>query len=49
LDLAEGARKEGFMRLLTPFTIPKKENCDLCRFEKNNKKSVDNYLLDYLF
>ena len=26
------------MRLFTPFTIPKKENCDLCRIEKNKKK-----------
>ena len=37
------------MRLFTPFTIPKKENCDLCRIEKNKKKEVDILLLDNLF
>lgn len=37
------------MRLFTPFTIPKKENCDLCRIEKNKKKTVENHLLDNLF
>ena len=36
------------MRLFTPFTIPKKENCDLCRIEKNKKKIVENPLLDNL-
>ena len=36
------------MRLFTPFTIPKKENCDLCRIE-NKKKIVENLLLDNLF
>ena len=35
------------MRLFTPFTIPKKENCDLCK--KNKKKVVENPLLDNLF
>jgi len=37
------------MRLFTPFTIPKKENCDLCRIEKNKKKIVENPLLDNLY
>ena len=37
------------MRLFTPFTIPKKENCDLCRIEKNKKKIVEYPLLDNLF
>jgi len=37
------------MKLFTPFTIPKKENCDLCRIEKNKKKIVENPLLDNLF
>ncbi len=37
------------MRLFTPFTIPKKENCDLCRIEKNKKKAVKNSILDNLF
>ena len=36
------------MKLFTPFTIPKKENCDLCRLEKN-KKTFENHLLDNLF
>jgi len=26
------------MRLFTPFTIPKKDNCDLCRIKRNNQK-----------
>ena len=42
-------KKGGLMRLFTPFTIPKKENCDLCRIEKNKKKIVENPLLDNLF
>ena len=37
------------MRLFTPFTIPKKENCDLYRIKKNKKKVVENKLLDNLF
>ena len=37
------------MKLFTPFTIPKKENCDLCRIEKNKKKEAKNHLLDKLF
>ena len=37
------------MRLFTPFTVPKKENCDLCRIEKNKKNIVENPLLDNLF
>ena len=37
------------MRLFTPFTIPQKENCDLCRTEKNKKKAVEYHLLDNLF
>ena len=37
------------MRLFTPFTIPKKENCDLCRIEKNKKKAVESHLLNNLF
>ena len=37
------------MRLFTPFTILKKENCDLCRIEKNKKQVVENPLLDNLF
>ena len=37
------------MRLFTPFTIPKKENCDLCRIQKTKKKAVENHLLVNLF
>ena len=44
-DVARG----GLMRLFTPFTIPQKENCDLCRIEKNKKKAVKNPFLDNLF
>tara|TARA_Y100001968_G_scaffold277564_1_gene272461 strand:- start:593 stop:742 length:150 start_codon:yes stop_codon:yes gene_type:complete len=36
------------MKLFTPFTIPQKENCDLCRI-KNKKKAVENHPLDNLF
>ena len=44
-DVARG----GLMRLFTPFTIPQKENCDLCRIENNKKKAVKNPFLDNLF
>jgi len=37
------------MRLFTPFTIPQKENCDLCRINNNKKKAIENHLLDNLF
>lgn len=37
------------MKLFTPFTIPKKENCDLCRLQKNKKKAFDNHLLNNVF
>ena len=30
------------MKLFTPFTIPKKENCDLCRVGKTNAKRGNN-------
>ena len=39
----------GLMRLFTPFTIPQKDNCDLCRINNNKKKAVENHLLDNLF
>ena len=42
-------QEEVFMRLFTPFTIPKKENCDLCRINNNKKKAVENHFLDNLF
>ena len=28
------------MRLFTPFTIPNKTNCDLCRINNNKKKQL---------
>ena len=37
------------MRLLTPFTIPKKENCDLCRIKTNKRREAENLFLDQLF
>ena len=36
------------MRLFTPFTIPKKDNYDLCRI-KTKKRKADNPFLDNLF
>ena len=33
------------MRLFTPFSIPKKENCDLCKINNNKKKAVENHFL----
>ncbi len=37
------------MKLFTPFTIPQKDNCDLCRIKTNKRKEVENPLLDQLF
>ena len=37
------------MKLFTPFTIPQKNNCDLCRIEKNKQKVVENPFIDRLF
>ena len=39
----------GLMRLFTPFTIPQKDNCDLCRIKANKRKAVENPFLNYLF
>ena len=36
------------MKLFTPFTIPKKDNYDLCRI-KTKKRKADNPFLDNLF
>ena len=37
------------MRLFTPFTIPKKENGDFCRIEKDKKKLVEKiYQISFL-
>ena len=32
------------MKLFTPFTIPQKDNCDLCRIEKNKKNKLRIYV-----
>ena len=37
------------MKLFTPFTIPKKDNYDLCRIKTKKRKAVENPLLDNLF
>ncbi len=37
------------MKLFTPFTIPQKDKCDLCRFNTNKRKATENLFLDQLF
>ena len=37
------------MKLFTPFTIPQKGNCDLCRIKTNKRKAPENSFLDQLF
>ena len=37
------------MKLFTPFTIPDKDNCDLCKIKINKKRNTENRLLDKLF
>ena len=37
------------MKLFTPFTIPEKDNCDLCKIKTKKRKSVEKPFLDYLF
>ena len=37
------------MKLFTPFTIPKKDNCDLSRIKRNNQKSAQNPSRDQSF
>ena len=37
------------MKLFTPFTIPKKDNCDLCRIKTNKPREAENPFLDQLF
>ena len=37
------------MKLFTPFTIPQKDNCDLCRGKTNKRREVENPFLDQLF
>ena len=37
------------MKLFTPFTIPKKDNCDLCRIKTSRRTKAENPFLDQLF
>ena len=37
------------MKLFTPFTIPEKDNCDLCKIKTNKRKATENRFLDKLF
>ena len=37
------------MRLFTPFTIPEKDNCDLCKIKTKKRKAIENRFLDKLF
>jgi len=37
------------MKLFTPFTIPQKDNCDLCRIKTNKRRGAENLFLDQLF
>ena len=37
------------MKLFTPFTIPKKDNCDLCKIKTNKKNAVENPFIDDFF
>ena len=37
------------MRLFTPFTIPNKTNCDLCRIKTNKRRETESPFLDQLF
>jgi len=37
------------MKLFTPFTIPEKGNCDLCKIKTNKRKATENRFLDKLF
>ena len=37
------------MKLFTPFTIPEKDNCDLCKTKTKKRKATENRFLDKLF
>tara|TARA_Y100001968_G_C18783742_1_gene447908 strand:- start:257 stop:412 length:156 start_codon:yes stop_codon:yes gene_type:complete len=39
----------GLLRLFTPLTIPKKEDCDSCRVKPNKKKAIEIHSLENLF
>ena len=42
-------KQGGLMKLFTPFTIPKKDNCDLCRIKTSRRTKAENPFLDQLF
>ena len=37
------------MKLFTPFTIPQKDNCDLCRIKTKKRREDEKPFLDQLF
>ena len=39
----------GLTKLFTPFTIPEKDNCDLCKIKTKERKATENRFLDKLF
>ena len=41
--------KEGYETIYSPFTIPHKDNCDLCKIKTNKRKANENRFLDKLF
>ena len=42
-------KKRRLMNLFTPFTIPKKDNYDLCKIKTNNRKAVEKPFIDDFF
>ena len=42
-------KQGGLMKLFTPYTIPKKDNCDLCKIKTNERREAENPFLDQLF
>ncbi len=47
--LDQECKKGDLMILFNTFTLPQKENCDLCRIKTNKRKTTENQLLDLLF
>ena len=39
----------GYETIYSPFTIPQKDNCDLCKIKTNKRKATENRFLDKLF
>ena len=42
-------KRVGLSKHFPPFTIPQKDNCDLCRFKTNKRREAENPFLDQLF